>query len=122
MTRSPTFPFSHLRKGFQGEIGLPVLFGVVPGTIRKVGELMDIGECKAISPRTSQRLNANATCFDILNDMVETSGHVASSILGAVTLYVLPCLYGYIGAVAATLRLLRRQVDGLLLSYTDKGV
>jgi len=67
------------------------------------------------------RLNNNVTCFDILNDMVETSGNVANSILGAITIYMLPCLYGYIGAVAATLRLLRRRTDASLLSFTDRG-
>ncbi len=54
-------------------------------------------------------------------DMLEQSGGVAKPILSAVTLYVMPCLYGLIGAAAATLRMLRRKIDASTLTYTDRG-
>jgi hypothetical protein len=43
------------------------------------------------------------------------------SILGSITLYLLPVLYGFLGAMAATMRGLRRKVDSSLLSYTDRA-
>ena len=53
--------------------------------------------------------------------MLERSGVIAQSILSAVSLYLMPCLYGLIGAAAATLRMLRRKVDAATLGYTDRG-
>lgn len=53
--------------------------------------------------------------------LLERSGAIAQSILSAVSLYLMPCLYGLIGAAAATLRMLRRKVDAATLGYTDRG-
>jgi hypothetical protein len=38
-----------------------------------------------------------------------------------IALYVLPALYGCLGAAAATLRALRRKVDQSLVQVTDRG-
>jgi len=55
------------------------------------------------------------------SELVEQSGSFARSVLNAVALYLMPCLYGLIGAAAVTLRILRRKVDASTLSYTDRG-
>jgi hypothetical protein len=46
---------------------------------------------------------------------------VADGLLGCITLYLLPTLYGGLGAMAATLRALRRKVDHSLVTMTDRG-
>jgi hypothetical protein len=44
---------------------------------------------------------------------------VAESILGALTLYLLPVCYGFLGAVAAIMRMLRTKVEMSTLNFTD---
>jgi hypothetical protein len=46
---------------------------------------------------------------------------VGDVFLGCITLYLLPTLYGGLGAGAATLRALRRKVDQSLVTMTDRG-
>jgi hypothetical protein len=46
---------------------------------------------------------------------------VASSVLACVTTSILPCLYAFIGAAAASMMAIRRRTDAALLSYTDRG-
>ena len=41
--------------------------------------------------------------------------------LAASRRYFLPVCYGFLGAMAATLRSMRRKVDASLLSYTDRS-
>ncbi|HSU06096.1 MAG TPA: hypothetical protein VLI93_11025 [Acetobacteraceae bacterium] len=53
--------------------------------------------------------------------MLNRTHRVAQSILGGITEYFLPVCYGFLGAMAATLRSMRRKVDGSLLSYTDRA-
>jgi hypothetical protein len=43
------------------------------------------------------------------------------TLLGCIALYLLPTLYGGLGAMAATLRALRRKVDLSLVTMTDRG-
>ena len=61
------------------------------------------------------RLN-EFSCERILWAEIDRSLHVAN-----LTQYVLPVLYGFLGAMAAAMRLLRRKVDAFLLSYTDRA-
>jgi hypothetical protein len=49
------------------------------------------------------------------------SDEVAQSLLGCIALYVMPALYGCLGAAAATFRMLRSKVDRSLVSVTDRG-
>ena len=37
------------------------------------------------------------------------------------TMYILPCLYAFIGAAAAAMIGIRRKLDASLLSYSDRG-
>jgi hypothetical protein len=46
---------------------------------------------------------------------------VVDTLLGCIALYLLPTLYGGLGAMAATLRALRRKVDLSLVTMTDRG-
>jgi hypothetical protein len=45
----------------------------------------------------------------------------ASCILGSITQYILPVCYGFLGAMAAAMRLLRRKVEASLLCFTDRS-
>jgi hypothetical protein len=63
----------------------------------------------------------NGHCGPALQDIVYHAREVADSLLGSIALYVLPTLYGGLGATAATLRNLRRKVDLWLETVTDRG-
>jgi hypothetical protein len=65
--------------------------------------------------------NPNWATESGVRDRIEKSGIFARSALDAVALYLMPCLYGLIGAMAATMRTVRRKVDGSTLNYTDRG-
>lgn len=94
-------------------------FGVVPSTLHSFAQ-QDQG-CFGLRPPEHKVGKDEAFCERILWTEIDRSRHVADSILGAVTQYILPVLYGFLGAMAAALRLLRRKVDGSLLSYTDRA-
>jgi len=100
---------------------VPELFGVVPLTINQLANDMTETSCREIGGPFAARLKQETDCARIFYNMIEISEDVASSILGALTLYLLPCLYAYIGAVAATMRMLRRKIDAYQLSFTDRG-
>jgi hypothetical protein len=104
--------------------------GVVIGGL-KVGELFGINSdsiggsatlhpdwCTRISAKPEARTDA---CPQALSDALYGSNEVAQSLLGCIALYVLPALYGCLGAAVATFRMLRRKVDRSLVSVTDRG-
>jgi hypothetical protein len=91
-------------------------FGVVPWTLHSFAQ-QDQG-CFGLRPPQHK---AEASCEQILWAEIDRSRHVADSIIGAVTQYILPVLYGFLGAMAAAMRLLRRKVDASLLSHTDRA-
>ncbi len=99
---------------------LPYLFGVVPATLHEFAE-EGRETCYNIAHGLYKRGSSAAECERILWDQINRSRNVAESILGSITQYFLPVLYGFLGAMAATLRLLRRKVDAALLSYTDRA-
>lgn len=101
--------------------GVQQLFGVVPQTIEEFANDMTSNSCRAIGGPFAAKLRGDVTCERVFEDMIENSSAVANSILSALTLYLLPCLYAYIGAAAATMRMLRRKIDGYQLGYTDRG-
>jgi hypothetical protein len=102
--------------------------GVVIGGL-KVGELFginrgSIGDSANLHPEWCGRIGAKsegAACPRALSDALYGSDEVAQSLLGCIALYVLPALYGCLGAAAATFRMLRRKVDRSLVSVTDRG-
>ncbi|HEY3912177.1 MAG TPA: hypothetical protein VGM07_20150 [Stellaceae bacterium] len=60
-------------------------------------------------------------CSLQLIDLTYRNPEVVGALLGAITLYLLPALYGFLGAAAATFRGLRRKVDLSLVTITDRG-
>jgi hypothetical protein len=56
-----------------------------------------------------------------LVDLTYRNPEVVGALLGAITLYLLPALYGFLGAAAATFRGLRQKVDLSLVTITDRG-
>jgi hypothetical protein len=61
-------------------------------------------------------------CEVYISEISEYFGSTAESILGCISLYIMPCLYGFLGASVATFRYLRRQVDKSYLNFTDRSV
>jgi hypothetical protein len=60
-------------------------------------------------------------CVATLDDLVHQATEVAESMLHSITLYMLPTLYGCLGALMASLRNLRRKVELSVLAQTDRG-
>jgi hypothetical protein len=85
------------------------------------GDVSEMPRDGVIPVNTSQREPTDEPTSTTAVDLLERSGTIAQSILSAVSLYLMPCLYGLIGAAAATLRMLRRKVDAATLGYTDRG-
>lgn len=56
-----------------------------------------------------------------LMEIAEYYGRIPEAILGCITLYVLPCLYGFLGAGVSTLRSLRIKVDASLVNLTERA-
>jgi hypothetical protein len=65
--------------------------------------------------------DSDGYCRAALQELIYRTREVADSLLGSIALYVLPTLYGALGAAAATLRALRRKVDQSLVTMTDRG-
>jgi hypothetical protein len=61
------------------------------------------------------------SCAIRLAEKVEYYGIIPDSIISCLTLYILPCLYGFLGASVLTLRLLRSNVDNYLVRLTDRA-
>ena len=80
--------------------------------------------CRSIARSYQERFDGDGQsrgCAELIGLLARDSGSVASSILACVTMSVLPCLYAFIGAAAASMIGIRRRTDGALLSYTDRG-
>lgn len=60
-------------------------------------------------------------CQIALTELIEYYGRIPDSILGCITLYILPCLYALLGSMAATMRYLRLRVDTYQINFTDRG-
>ena len=61
-------------------------------------------------------------CRVALTEIAEYYGRVPDSVLGCITLYMLPCLYGLLGSIAATLRYLRARVDSYEVNFTARAM
>ena len=91
------------------------VFGINPTFIRKVA---------SEHPEYCQRLGLSQKaegCGQALQNIIYHTSEVVDTLLGCIALYVLPTLYGGLGAMAATLRTLRRKVELSLVTMTDRG-
>ena len=61
-------------------------------------------------------------CTKRLIEISEYYGTTADLILGCITMYILPVLYGFVGSSVASIRYIRTRVDQYLLSFTDRSV
>jgi hypothetical protein len=57
----------------------------------------------------------------IMQETIGASAIWMEVILSCITLYIPPCLYGYLGSVVATMHHIRRRVDASTLAFTDRG-
>jgi hypothetical protein len=109
----------HLVSWTRVVIGLPAIgdvFGVDRTFIRE-----SAGMHAEWCDRLGLEVEADGHCGPQLQDMIYHTREVADSLLGCIALYVLPALYGCLGAAAATFRTLRRKVDQSLVAVTDRG-
>jgi hypothetical protein len=70
---------------------------------------------------SGQTKEVHKKCADGLGEIAEYYGRIPDAILGCITLYLLPCLYGFLGAGVATLRNLRIKVDANLVNLTERA-
>jgi hypothetical protein len=103
-----------------------LLIGWNNATVDNVGSLASDGFCRSVAHSYGERdptTEPNRVgCATVVRLLVQDSASMATAILGCITLYMLPCLYAYLGAAAATMFSLRRKVDSSLLNYTDRGL
>jgi hypothetical protein len=93
------------------------VFGINRAFIRKVAD-EHAEYCHALH---LSRNPADGNCGPALEDLIYHTPEVVDTLLGCIALYLLPTLYGGLGAMAATLRALRRKVDLSLVTMTDRG-
>jgi hypothetical protein len=98
------------------DLNIGEVFGVNPAVIRA-----SAAEHSEFCSALGLPLDRDGGCGKALQDIVYHTREVADSLLGCIALYVLPTLYGGLGAMAATLRRLRRRVDQWLVTVTDRG-
>jgi hypothetical protein len=109
---------------FKLHIALPLapIFGVVPASLSSYAKEDDGNLCKRAAPEMMNGQEADAVkCERVLWTLINRARNVAESILGSITQYILPVCYGFLGAMAAAMRLLRRKVDASLLNFTDRS-
>jgi hypothetical protein len=94
--------------------------------VRFVGSVL--GKSLAVSDELAGRpdvcisfFGTSDQCSARLTETTEYYGTIPDSILGCINLYVLPCLYGFLGSAIAAIKYVGRQIDGHLLSFTDRG-
>jgi hypothetical protein len=109
----------HLVSWTRVVIGLPNIGTVLGVSQAFIHESADMHSewCK----RLGFERDSNGHCGPALQDLIYHTREVADSLLQCIALYVLPTLYGCLGAAAATLRNLRRKVDLSLVTVTDRG-
>jgi hypothetical protein len=78
----------------------------------------NISTCRDFGGEATETGNS---CAIRLAEKVEYYGTIPDSIISGLTLYILPCLYGFVGSSVLTLRLLRSNVDNHLVRLTDRA-
>ena len=107
-------------------VPLAPIFGVVPSTLNESARENDGILCKRVAPElmapgAGASDGTSAACERVLWTLINQARNVAESILGSITQYILPVCYGFLGAMAAAMRLLRRKIDASLLNFTDRS-
>jgi hypothetical protein len=110
----------HLVSWTRVVIGMPAVGDVFGVDRRFILESADMHAewCKRLGLETEAD---GQHCGPQLQDVIYHTREVADSLLGCIALYLLPTLYGCLGAAAATFRTLRRRVDQSLVAVTDRG-
>lgn len=98
------------------DLGAGEVFGLNPSFLRKTAE-QSADLCRI----AGLPLEQGGHCGLAPQQLPFRTREVADGLLGCITLYLLPTLYGGLGAMAATLRALRRKVDQSLVTMTDRG-
>jgi hypothetical protein len=106
---------------FRWAIPLAPLFGVSSTSIAEYADERNGGLCKEVVPALYDETSKAQGCRKLLLTLINKTHRIAQSILGSITEYILPVCYGFLGAMAATLRMIRRKVDASLLTYTDRA-
>jgi hypothetical protein len=106
---------------FRWAIPLAPLLGVSSTSIAEYAGEKDGGLCKQVAPALYDETSKAQGCRKLLLTLINKTHRIAQSILGSITEYILPVCYGFLGAMAATLRMIRRKVDASLLTYTDRA-
>ncbi len=117
------FPHYLIWRLFRLDVPSPIspafLFGVQRNTLEQLAGEGNGAVCIAFeSP--AYRWTADE-CIRKLWELIDRSRNVAESILGSITQYILPVCYGFLGAMAAALRMIRRKVDACTLTPTDRA-
>jgi len=99
------------------------LIGWDEGMISQIGRIFNEQFCRGVAASYGEQLDERMPgCAKLIQLLVRDSESVSESILGCVTMFVLPALYAFIGAAAATMLWLRQRADSSCLSYTDRGL
>jgi hypothetical protein len=99
---------------------LPLLVGWDQNMVDTIGSTLKPKFCQQVAEAYHED-RSQADCMKTFDLLMRDSTSLASSVLTFVTMYVLPCLYAFIGAAMAALIGLRRRVETSLLSYSDRG-
>ena len=99
---------------------LAAMFGVVPSSLHELAAERNGETCEQAAHDQYEKGSGAQECEKVLWTMINRSRNVAESILGSITQYILPVCYGFLGAMAASLRLIRRKVEASLLLPTDR--
>lgn len=113
----------HLVSWTQVPLGVPLLDLVLSRTFGVVES--SIIAATPVHPEICNLLGFSANerpkCSAALMDLMYRSQEVAQSLLGCITVYLLPTLYGFLGAAASELRSLRQKVEASLVTMSDRG-
>jgi hypothetical protein len=109
---------------FVEQFPLNRLIGWDDTMIDRVAAVVNDDFCQSVAQSYQERFDdagQSRGCAELIRLLARDSGSVASSILACVTMSILPCLYAFVGAAAASMMGIRRRTDAALLSYTDRG-
>lgn len=102
-----------------GSVGLP--FGIAQASLREYANT-DIEGCRGAAPSMfPDKAEPTEQCVRALLTLMDRSRNVAELILGSITHYLLPVCYGFLGAMAATMRQLRTKIATAQVHFTDRG-